>query len=155
MKLRIIPGKNYKNFIHIKLENKEDLNRLEAIRTVVTRTEFKPFIKSFNKNVTQSYLLNEVFVPSSFIQEISKKAIPAMANPKPIIENSDLLFNGNITRLEFNDWLNSLELPDYINLYDEKYEYQPESVFRALLFKLARIEATTGAGKTLIKILYK
>ena len=154
MKLTCIPGKNYKKFIHIKLENKEDLIRLEAIRTAVTRTEFKPFIKSFNKNVTQSYLLNEVFVPSSFIQEISKKAIPAMSNPKPIIENSDLLFNNNINREEFNDWLNSLELPEYINLYDEKYEYQPESVFRALLFKLARIEATTGAGKTLITYLY-
>lgn len=154
MKLTTIAGKNYKNFIHVKLETKDDLERLEAIRTAVTRTEYKPFIKSFNKNITQSYLINNVFVPASFIQEISNNAIPAMKEPKPIIENSDIIFNSDINREHFNDWLNSLILPEYINLDDEKYDYQPESVFRALLFKLARIEATTGAGKTLITYLY-
>lgn len=154
MKLTCIPGKNYKNFIHVKLETKEDLARLEAIRTTVTRSEFKAFIKSFNKTITQSYLMNECFVPASFIQELSNKAIPGMKEPKPIIENSDILFNQTIKREEFNDWLNTLILPDFVNLEDEKYHFQPESVFRALLFKLARIEATTGAGKTLITYLY-
>lgn len=154
MKLTCIPGKNYKNYIHIKLEDKEDLNRLESIRTCLTRTEYKAFIKSFNKNVTQSYLLNESFIPASFIQELSKKAIPGMKEPKPIIENSDIIFNNKLKREDFNDWFNSLILPDYINLDDERYSYQPESCFRALLFKLARIEATTGAGKTLITYLY-
>lgn len=154
MKLTCIPGKNFKNFIHVKLETKDDLERLEAIRTTVTRSEYKAFIKSFNKTITQSYLLNEVFVPAAFIQELSNKAIPGMKAPKPIIENSDILFNQSIKREEFNDWLNTLILPDYINLSDDKYAFQPESVFRALLFKLARIEATTGAGKTLITYLY-
>lgn len=154
MKLTCIPGKNNKNFIHIKLENKDDLERLEAIRTTVTRSEFKPFIKSFNKTVTQTYLFNEVFIPAAFIQELSNKAIPGMKEPKPIIENIDILFNNDIKRNEFNEWLSTLILPDYVNLIDEKYSFQPESVFRALLFKLARIEATTGAGKTLITYLY-
>ena len=154
MKLKCLQGKNFKNFIHVTLETKDDLVRLEAIRTTITRTEFKPYIKSFNKNVTQSYLIEEVFIPASFIQEISNKAIPGMKEPKPIIENSDIIFNNDIKRENFNDWLNGLILPDYINLEDEKYGYQPESVFRALLFKLSRIEATTGAGKTLITYLY-
>ena len=154
MKLTVIPGKNFKNYIHIKLENLDDKERLEAIRTAVTRKEYKPFIKSFNKTVTQTYLLSEAFVPASFIQEMSNKSIPGMKEPKPIIENSDIIFNPDIKREHFNDWLNGLILPDYINLEDEKYGYQPESVFRSLLFKLARIEATTGAGKTLITYLY-
>ncbi len=154
MKITTIPGKNNKFFLHFKIENKQDLENLEAVRTVVTRSEFLPFIKSFNKTITQSYLFSECFVPASFLQEISKKAIPAFKGEKPIIQNTDILFNNEIKRDQFNEWLNSLILPDYINIIDEKYDYQPESVFRALLFKLSRIEATTGAGKTFITYLY-
>lgn len=153
MRLRCVEGKNFKKFIHITLEDKNDIEGLKYIRSAVTRSEFKPFIKSFNKTITQSYLINDTYVPAQFIQEIKRNVLPAL-NPKPIIENSDILFNNEINREDFNNWLNSLKLPDYIDISNETYSYQLESVYRALLFQIARIEVTTGGGKTFITYLY-
>ena len=50
MRLVAIKGNNFKNYVKIICENKDDLKILEQIRNVLSRTEFKPFIKSFNKN---------------------------------------------------------------------------------------------------------
>ena len=155
MKLKCIEGKNFRNYIHISdLKTKQDLDNLELLRSVVTRTEFKPFIRSFNKNVTQSFLFNDSFIPAQFIQEITNKGLPAFTGIKPVIENTDILFNHQLKREDFFDWLDSLELPSFIDMYNPKYEYQPESVFRALLFKVARVEIPTGGGKTLITYLW-
>lgn len=154
MKLKCVEGKNFRNYICIILENKEDLKNLEILRSVVSRTEFKPFLKSFNKNISQSFLFDEKFIPAQFIQELSNKGLPALSGPKVTIENTDILFNHTLKREDFHDWLNSLILPDFIDLYSEKYDYQPESVFRALLFKVARIQVPTGGGKTLITFLW-
>lgn len=152
MRLVCVKGKNYKNFIKVFIEKKEDLNSLKIIEAVVSRTEFKPFIKSFDKNIRQSYLINQTFIPATFVQEISKKAIPAMGE-KVIIENSDILFE-NIKRDDFKDWLQSIPLPEWIDLSNDAYEYQQEAVFRALLFKNAKVEVSTGGGKTFITYLY-
>lgn len=154
MKLKCVAGKNFKNFIQITLEDKNDLKNLEAIRRAVTRKEYKPFIKSFNKTITESFLINESFVPAQFMQELVKNAIPAMTGKIPTIENTEILFNADINRENFNDWLNSLKFPDYIDINNESYQYQQESVYRALLFKIARIEVATGGGKTFITYLY-
>ena len=52
------------------------------------------------------------------------------------------------------EFAESIVLPPKYNIFDEKYEYQLESVYRALKFKTSRIEVGTGGGKTLITYIY-
>ena len=41
-----VHGQNKKDYIQLTLENQEDLKTLEVIRSIVSRTEYFPFIKS-------------------------------------------------------------------------------------------------------------
>ena len=70
MRFVAIQGKNNKKFIKLILEDNNDLKVLERIRTIVSRSEYLPFIKSFNKTITESYLLQETFVPAQFWWDI-------------------------------------------------------------------------------------
>ena len=65
-----VHGQNKKDYIQLTLENQEDLKTLEVIRSIVSRTEYFPFIKSFNKNVFQTYLINDTFFPVQFLDEV-------------------------------------------------------------------------------------
>lgn len=153
MRLVCVPGQNNKNFIAIQCKTVLDYKELELIRGVVTRSEYFPFLKGFNKSITESFLFNDTFVPATFLQELSLKALPALSQ-KVVIENTDLLFNKELNRDNFDDWVNSIILPDKFDIWCEEYDYQPESAYRALLFKNAKIEVSTGGGKTMITYLY-
>lgn len=151
MKLIAIQGKNFKNYVKIELETKEDLKILEYIRKIVSRTEYKPFIKSFNKNVSESYLIDKTFFPAQLWQDVLKGLKPILPNIK--LENSGFLYS-DIKKSDIEEYAEILTLPPKYNLFQDEYFYQLESVYRALLFKNARIEVGTGGGKTMITYLY-
>ena len=143
MRLVAIKGKNFKNYVKVINETAEDLKILEQIRNVLSRTEFKPFIKSFNKNISESYLIDETFFPSQMWQDVYNKVIKFYPSIK--LEN-DEIFYSNIKKKDIEEYAETLTLPPKYNLFDDAYFYQLESVYRALLFKFARIEIGTGGG---------
>lgn len=153
MRLVAVNGKNNKKYIQIcDVTTSKDLLMIKALDTVVSRTEYKPFSRGFDKNIRDSYLINNTYIPSTFIQEITQKFLPLY--PGMTIENQEILYNTKINKNDFQEWLESLPLPDKYNTVDEKYIYQPESAMLALFFKTARIEVGTGGGKTFITYLY-
>lgn len=151
MKLIALAGKNFKNYVKIVLETDEDLEILEQIRKVVSRSEFKPFLKSFNKNISESYLIDETFIPSQLWQDVWQKVIRYYPNIK--IENDGFLYS-DIKKSDVLEYAETLVLPEGFDIFKDEYFYQLESVFRALLFKQAKIEISTGGGKTMVTYLY-
>lgn len=151
MRFIATPGKNFKNYVKIILENKNDLENLEYVRKILSRTEFKPFIKSFNKNISETYLIDETFFPAQLWQDVYKGLKEIMPNVK--LENNAFLYN-NIKKYEIEEFAETLNLPTKYDLFKDEYFYQLESVYRALLFKQSRIEVSTGGGKTMITYLY-
>lgn len=153
MKLVAIQGKNYRNYIEVIPETKDDLVNLKHLETIVSRAEFLPYSKSFDKWARENYFINKQYIPSQFFQDIQKNFINVIA-PEIKIENSQIFFNPDINKEKFLDFVQGVILPPKFDLTDERYAYQAESVYRALLFKTARIEVGTGGGKTLITYLY-
>ena len=152
MRFIAIPGKNNKNYIQIKLENnKEDFENLELIRKIVSRTEYKPYIKSFNKNIHETYLIDETYIPAQLWKDVYIKMKPII--PNITLENSGFLYS-DIKKEDVIEYSETLVLPEKYDLFKDEYFYQLESVFRCLLFKTARIEVGTGGGKTMITYLY-
>lgn len=152
MEVQLVKGKNFKNFMKIvKLNN---LQELEAMRTVLTRKKYLPFLKAFNKTVTSSYLIQDTYIPLQFSQDINLKF--ATVNEFKIINPEDyhLFYDMETTREEFDEILKSIKLPPKYDITKEEYDYQPTSVFNALKIKVARIKVGTGGGKTLITYLY-
>lgn len=147
-----VHGQNKKDYIQLTLENQEDLKTLEVIRSIVSRTEYFPFIKSFNKNVFQTYLINDTFFPVQFLDEVRTRINQIVYEPIKII-NEDILYQ-KIDRTEFDEWIYSLPLPEKYDITLPNYSYQPESVYQSLVNKIARIEVGTSGGKTLITYLY-
>lgn len=155
MRFVAIQGKNNKKFIKLILEDKNDLKVLERIRTIVSRTEYLPFIKSFNKNITESYLLQETYVPAQFWWDIREGLEGYLPDDKIICEGfQDIIMNREIHFQDIIDYVETVNLPDYIDLFDEAYKYQLQSVYRAIAYQTARIQIATGGGKTLISYLY-
>lgn len=143
MRLIAIAGKNFKNYVKIVLEHKDDLKILEQIRIVISRTEYKPFIKSFNKNISESYLIEETFFPVQLWQDVYNKVIKFYPTIK--LENDEFLYD-TIKKSDIEEYAETLVLPPKYNLFKDEYFYQLESVYRALLFRFARIEIGTGGG---------
>ena len=155
MKFVAIQGKNNKKFIKLILEDKNDLKVLERIRTIVSRTEYLPFIKSFNKNITESYLLQETYVPAQFWWDLKEGLKGYLPDDKIVCEGfEDIIINKKISKQDIIDYLETINLPDYIDLFNDAYKYQLESVYRAIVYQTARIQIATGGGKTLISYLY-
>jgi len=153
MRLTVVPGANNKKYIQVWDLKIEDLEYVKHLKAIVSRTEYKPFSKGFNKNVSQSYFINETFFPAQFWQDVRKQLQPILPYTLAI-ENDHILYNNDISRENFTDYMQTLVLPPKYDIFKEEYFYQMESVFRALLFKIARIEVGTGGGKTLIIYLY-
>jgi superfamily II DNA or RNA helicase len=145
------PGKNFKNYIKIILEKKEDIEILKLIKNIVSRTEYKPFSKGFNKNIHESYLIDDTYVPIQLWQDIYKELKTIIPNIK--LKNDSFLYM-NIKKEDVTEYAETLVLPEKYNIFKDEYFYQLESVFRALLFKQARIEISTGGGKTMVTYLY-
>lgn len=153
MKLIAIKGNNFKNYVKIVVENNhEDFQIMEEIRNVVTRTEYFPFINSFNKNITETYLIDETYFPIQLWQDVYNKVI--VNYPTLKLEEDEFLYDIKLKKEDVVEYSETLNLPKYINLFDDKYFYQLESVYRSLLFKQGRIEISTGGGKTLVTYLY-
>lgn len=153
MRLVAKKGKNYRNYIEICDLTQEDLSYFPYLEKVVSRTEFRPFMRGFNKNISENYLLNKTFIPAQFYQDIVKNFFPVY--PKKIkVENTDIIYNENLDREDFDDFCQNINLPPKFNIFADEYIYQKESVYNALLFKTSRIEIGTGGGKTLITYMY-
>ena len=153
MRFEAIQGKNNKNFIKLTLENVEDKKILEIVRSTVSRTEFLPFVKNvFNRNITESYLIYDTYIPAQFWQDVNTRL--NQLGYKFKLENSDILYNRNIMKKDVEDFAELITLPEFIDLTDDAYFYQLESVYRALVFKNSRIEIATGGGKTLITYIF-
>jgi superfamily II DNA or RNA helicase len=153
MQLYAVEGLNKKKFIEVHKETKEDLKLMEHIESIVSRKEYLPFSKGFSKWKHQSYLIKNTHIPFTFWQDIKKRLQPVMEKKLEIV-NDWLYYNNDITREFFDEYMESLILPEKYDIFKEEYAYQMECVFRALVFKTARIEIGTGGGKTLITYLY-
>lgn len=153
MRLTVVPGKNCKNYLYLHdINTSKDYDILADINKVVSRKEFKIYSKSFDKTVSESYMIDDQLVPAQFIQDIYQKVLPHY--PELKIEKLNTLYDTKLTREIFDEWLTNINLPKGFDLTDPKYIYQPESVYKLLYFKNGRIKVGTGGGKTLVCYLY-
>mgnify|MGYP001046987590 CR=1 FL=1 len=156
MKYQIVDGLNCKKFVQVSEAESDEMWIYDEIEKVVTRSEYKPFIKSFNKTITKSYWFKQHFFPVQFLPDVKRALIPLleMQGKEMNVEGEErLLFD--VSRISFDDYIyNELKLPKKYDLNDEKYMYQPECAFEAIRNKIARIEVGTGGGKTMITYLY-
>lgn len=154
MNFRVVPGKNFKNYILMdNIETDLDMKICESVGTVLSRSEYKPFIQSFNKTIQYSYLFRDVWFPAQFWQDVHK-FLYDLYNIDFELEGEEYLYNNDITREFFDEFVSKLKLPDYISVDDEKYKYQQDCAYLALLNKIGRIEVGTSGGKTFITYLY-
>lgn len=143
-----LEGRNNKIYVRIDLENaKEDIEYLGLVRKILTRTEFKIYSKAFNKNISESFLIDDTFFPIQFWGDVYVKLNGVIPNLH--LRNPHLMYLPNFDRSEFFDWCMNLNLPEQFDIFKEEYLYQPNSVFNALLFKTGRATLATGLGKTL------
>lgn len=153
MILEVVAGKNYKNFVVIKdLVTKEDLDLYEVIKKVISRSEFKPFLKGFNKTISYTYLFNDYIFPAQFLSDVRKQIDNLSTKPIQVL-NEEILYD-NISREEFDAWVNSMKFPDKYDTTSEEYKYQRDSVFEAIKNKISRIEVSVSGGKTFITYLF-
>ena len=106
-----------------------------------------------NKTISYSYLFNDIYIPTTFLQDI-KKAVKDLYDIDLFIENEDSLVDNELSREEFDEWINTLKVSEDILLDDEKYKYQQDSAFLVLQNKIGRIEIATSGGKTFITYLW-
>lgn len=151
MKFKVVKGSNCKNYVQVydALPNEQPM--YELVEQIVSRKEFKPFLKSHNKYVSQSYWINEHFFPATFIEDVETKFKEAGYNIS-VEGKESLLFP--INEDDYNEYIKNLVLPEKYNIFDPKYIYQPQSAFFAIREKIARVEIATGGGKTMLTYLY-
>ena len=156
MKFRFLQGKNNKDFVVISdITDKKDIQLYEIIKKTLLRSEYNPFVKSFNKTIQCSYLFRDYIFPFQFWEDVKKQLLNFTDLIKPeeiILENyteKDI-----VTKEEFDKWLHSLNIPEDISIDEEEYEYQQISVFGALNKRVSRIEVATSGGKTFITYLF-
>lgn len=157
MKFTAVRGKNRKNFIFVTGATSQELWVYDEIEKIVSRTENKFLYKTQTVGkLFGSYWYNNQCFPESFLGDVKRGLQPLFDYYKmpPIeIENEEILYE-DVTRADFDEFITGLVLPPKYNLYDEKYAYQSEAAFLAVLNKIARIEVGTGGGKTMITYLY-
>ena len=152
MELIAIKGKNYKNFIKIgNIVTPKDFELYNIIKTVLSRSEYKPFLQSFNKTISDSYLFNDYFFPVTFWQDVKNQLIKF--DPNIYLQNEEILYDNEINREDFDLWVLSLKLPNDILLTDD-YKFQLDSVFLGLQNKIGRLDISMSGGKTFISYLY-
>lgn len=152
MQFEAVEGKNKKFYVKVTLDTQEEYPLLAVLDTIVSRTEYFPFIKSFDKNITETYFINETYFPATFWGDVFRKMKSVI--PNIVLKNSHILYDNVINKTDFYEWADNLNLPPHIDLYGDKYDYQLASVYNALVFRTARILVATGGGKTLVTWLY-
>lgn len=150
----LVHGKNCKDFVRIDdIKTKQDFEIHDLIKSVLTRKEYKPFIQSFNKTITESYLFNDIYFPVQFWHDVKTKVRE--------IYGIDITLNGDYTgvpnvieREQFDMFVSSLKLPPKYQTDSETYKYQQDCVYNVLTNKIGLIEIGTSGGKTFITYLY-
>ena len=153
VKFTCLEGYNKKYYIQCIPETQADLQTIKLIEGIVSRSEYKPFSKGFDKNIKQNYWIDNTFVPAQFLQNIKKELQPVLNYPI-VFHNQNILFNTELTKSDYVDYIETLTLPEKYDIFKEEYWHQMESVYRVLLLKTGRIEVGTAGGKTLITYLY-
>lgn len=153
MKLRVLQGKFFRNFIHVfDIKSTKDLEHIESIKLICSRTEYKPFSKSYNKNVSRSfYYATQNLFPAQFLQDVKEKFLKY--HPEIELIDEHLLYDQNFSDEYFDEWLSGINLPPNFSVTTPEYVYQKESVMALLYNKYGRIKIGTGGGKTLIMYL--
>lgn len=154
MKLTAIQGHNCKNFIVISdLTTKQDFELYDIIKNVLYRKEFFPgFGKSPGKWVHQSFLFQDYVFPVQFWHDVKTMLKKFIGNV--VLENEEILYQTDINREDFDEWIKTLKFPEKYVLDKEEYKFQQDSVFLAIQNKIGRIEITMSGGKTFITYLY-
>ncbi|MCK9415453.1 DEAD/DEAH box helicase family protein [Candidatus Dojkabacteria bacterium] len=151
---KAIEGKNYKIFVKIdNIETKEDIELMEHIENIVSRTEYFPFIQGFNKNQSYTYFYDGIYFPIQFWFDVKEK-IEQIATFPIVLENEEIIYDNEINWDLFKEWVDNLVVPDDIKTNIEEYLFQQESAFEAIKNKSSRIEIGTSGGKTFITYLY-
>ena len=151
---KVIAGKNKKLFVQIEnIKTKQDLDIHNAVKAILYRKEYKPFLQGFNKNVEASYLFYEVLFPIQFWDDVHDQ-LQKIYNIDFKLINFELSLNQNINEEIFQEFIDSLILPEKYDVSSEKYKYQRDCAYQALKNKIGRIEIATSGGKTFITYLY-
>lgn len=157
MKFKFLKGKNFKNFVKIvDIETKNDFEVYDIVKKVLERTEYNHFKQGFDKYTSYSYLFKDFIFPYQFWEDVEEELLKFTH----LIPKENIVVEGyhhehiEITRESFDEWLNKLKIPEEIVVGDTKYDYQPNSVFKALNRKVARVEIGTSGGKTFSTYLY-
>lgn len=154
MKFTVVPGKNFKTYIQCSdITTKQDMEIHDRVKKILSRSEFMPFLQSFNKTISATYLFNDVWFPAQFWQDVHKDLLNLFQIDFGL-ENEEILVNNDINRDMFDNFVCDLKLPDNIKTDVEVYKYQQDSAYLALLNKIGRIEVGTSGGKTFITYLY-
>ena len=154
MKFKVLVGNNFKNYVKIDdIVTSKDFEYYEIIVKILSRSEYFPFMQGFNKTINYSYLFNEYIFPVQFWPDV-KKQLSKFDSEICILENEELVYQNDIDREEFDNWLSKCKFPAEIETESEDYLYQRDSVFLAVQNKTGRIEVATAGGKTFITYLY-
>lgn len=154
MKLKVVAGKNNKLFIAIlDIVTKHDMELFDVIKTILSRSQYFPFMQGFNKTISYSYLFNDIFFPAQFWQDI-KTQLDKISEFPIVLENEDLMYNNEISRDDFDEFISTLKVPEDIKIDSEDYKFQQDCAYLSIEAKIARIEVGTSGGKTFITYLY-
>lgn len=155
MKLNIVEGKNFKTFVHITdLVTKEDFELYDEIKKVLYRQEYKPFLQTFDKTISYSYLFNEYLFPVTFLDDVLK-VVNGLSSKPITVENAHLqLKMPELKREDFDKWVSTLKFPSKYVTDKEEYKYQQDSVYITLKYGVNRIDVATSGGKTFITYLF-
>lgn len=155
MDFAVLVGNYKKLFIEIKnIQTKQDLEMYEIIKRVLFRQEYKPFIQSFNKNVSKSFLYNDFMFPATFWTDVKRQLLMHLPPEEIVCQDEDLLYNQNINEEVFQKYIDSLVLPNDISVDKEQYKFQQDAAREAIRAKIGKIEVGTSGGKTFITYLY-
>ena len=159
MKFRFLKGNNNRDFVVMSEMSvsppplrKDDVYR--CVKSCLERKEYKPFMtKSFDKYIRASYLFNGNVFPYTLWEDVKSKLRQLGVKPSDMVLSGEPDQSFVISKEEFDDWLGNVHVPDEMKI-SEEYDFQPESVFRALNKRTARIMVATSGGKTFITYLY-
>lgn len=153
MILKVVAGKNYKNFVQIlDLKTKEDFELYEVITKILTRREYKPFIKKFDKFISYNYFITDFIFPATFLPDVKKQLL--QLSDKVEILNEEILYYDELDKEVAYEYISKLNVPDEIKVDDENYAFQRKSAVEGIYNKRSCIEVATSGGKTFITYLY-
>lgn len=155
MEFSVLQGNYKKLFIEIQdIKTKQDFELYEIIKKVLYRQEYKPFIQSFNKTISKSFLYNDYLFPATFWSDVKKQLIQFIPEESIVCHNEELLYNQYISEESFQEFIDDLKLPDDISTEKEQYKFQQDAARLAIKNKIGKIEVGTSGGKTFITYMY-